>query len=448
MRKFKKIVAILLVVAALIAACAVMAACDKESTPATFAKAGESSDGYATIYVPDDRDVKIMVLSDPQVDVYEKYKVVGSPGNDKTYAFVEDFVKTTKPDFVIINGDLVMNDLFLKSSTPYFDKYAEIFERLNTPWTFTFGNHDCDAQWTSPKAEVDSKTGQCSKEKLIAYMSQKYPHCLINTDEKCLDGDGNHFVNVRKRSGELVYTLCLFDCTFDKDKNYNYTPTANQVNWYRDTVNAISDTELGKDRGENVVKSMIFNHVGIPEFKEAWQKAWNNGNPTSDYFYGHYFEGNYSSKYGDMPENERIFPVVKELASTTAIFMCHHHDNDFSVNYEGVRLTFGQHSGYSHNYRTTHKTHGNLSNDYDKWSDVSFERIDDYGDQRGGTLVEISGNGEFSITPTYAKEVLANYKTDYYIDYDEVAASLEANEKFENGKGKIKRGENRLWKFD
>lgn len=448
MRKFKKIVAILLVVAALIAACAVMAACDKESTPATFAKAGESSDGYATIYVPDDRDVKIMVLSDPQVDVYEKYKVVGSPGNDKTYAFVEDFVKTTKPDFVIINGDLVMNDLFLKSSTPYFDKYAEIFERLNTPWTFTFGNHDCDAQWTSPKAEVDSKTGQSSKEKLIAYMSQKYPHCLINTDEKCLDGDGNHFVNVRKRSGELVYTLCLFDCTFDEDKNYNYTPTANQVNWYRDTINAISDTELGKDRGENVVKSMIFNHVGIPEFKEAWQKAWNNGNPTSDYFYGHYFEGNYSSKYGDMPENERIFPVVKELASTTAIFMCHHHDNDFSVNYEGVRLTFGQHSGYSHNYRTTHKTHGNLSNDYDKWSDVSFERIDDYGDQRGGTLVEISGNGEFSITPTYAKEVLANYKTDYYIDYDEVAASLEANEKFENGKGKIKRGENRLWKLD
>ena len=79
---------------------------------------------------------------------------------------------------------------------------------------------------------------------------------------------------------------------------------------------------------------------------------------------------------------------------------------------------------------------------------MSFERIDDYGDQRGGTLVEISGNGEFSITPTYAKEVLANYKTDYYIDYDKVAASLEANEKFENGKGKIKRGENRLWKFD
>lgn len=440
---------LLLSVILLFVVCATMVACnDKGETPTAFLRAGESEDGYATVYIPDDRDVNILVLSDPQVDVVEKYKVVGSPGNDKTYAFIEDFVRTTAPDFVIINGDLVMNDVFLTPSTPYFDRYAEIFEKLQTPWTFTFGNHDCDMQWTSAKAEADSKTGQCSKEKLIAYLSQKYPHCLINSDENCLDGDGNHFVNVRKRSGELVYTLCLFDCTFDEDKNYNYTPTANQVNWYRNTINAISDNELGKDRGDAVVKSMIFNHVGIPEFRDAWQKAWNKGNPTEDYFYGHYFEGNYSKKYGDLPQNERIFPVVKELRSTTAIFMCHHHDNDFSVNYEGVRLTFGQHSGYSHNYRTTHKEHGNSAKDYKSWKGVSFERIDDYGDQRGGTLVTISANGEFSVSPKYAKDVLENYKTDYYIDYDNVADALEANPKFENGNGKITRGEKRLWKID
>lgn len=229
---------------------------------------------------------------------------------------------------------------------------------------------------------------------------------------------------------------------------YNYTPTANQVEWYRNTVNAISDKELGTDRGENVVKSMIFNHVGIPEFKEAWEKAWNGGNPTEDYFYGHYFEGNYSKKYGDLPEEDRIFPAVKALGSTTAIFMCHHHDNDFSVNYEGVRLTFGQHSGYSHNYRTTHDEHGNGPTDYANWAGVSFERVDDYGDQRGGTCVTISKEGEFTITPTYAKDVLANYATEYYIDYDQVAAALEANPKFESGKGHIARGTDRKWKLN
>lgn len=127
--------------------------------------------------------------------------------------------------------------------------------------------------------------------------------------------------------------------------------------------------------------------------------------------------------------------------------MCHHHDNDFSVNYEGIRLTFGQHSGYSHNYRTTHDEHGNTSTDYKGWKGVSFERIDDYGDQRGGTLVTITKDGDFTVTPTYAKDVLSNYKSDYYIDYDAVANALEANPNFENGQGKITRGTSRKWKI-
>ena len=70
------------------------------------------------------------------------------------------------------------------------------------------------------------------------------------------------------------------------------------------------------------------------------------------------------------------------------------------------------------------------------------------GDQRGGTCVTISKEGEFTITPTYAKDVLANYATEYYIDYDQVAAALEANPKFESGKGHIARGTDRKWKLN
>lgn len=252
MRNFKKILIVLLTLVVLMTASAIMVACGDKSndTAVTFVKASQSEDGYATVYAPDDRDIKIMVLSDPQVDVYEKYKVVGSPGNDKTYSFVKDFVTATDPDLVIINGDLVMNDMPLKSSTPYFDRYAEIFEELKTPWTFAFGNHDCDLKWTVDSADVDTVNRQSSKAKLIAYLDEKYPHCLMNSDTACLDGDGNHFVNVRTHAGELIYTLCLFDCTFNESKVYNYTPTANQVEWYRNTVNAISDKELGTDRGE------------------------------------------------------------------------------------------------------------------------------------------------------------------------------------------------------
>lgn len=147
MKKFGKLAALFFVLVMCASLAAAFAACDKtEGAAVTFVKASESEDGYATLYVADGRDLNVMVLSDPQVDYYEKYKVVGSPGNDKTYRFIEDFVSATAPDFVVINGDLAMVDMPLVSQVPYFVSYAEIFERLQIPWIFTFGNHDCDGQ--------------------------------------------------------------------------------------------------------------------------------------------------------------------------------------------------------------------------------------------------------------------------------------------------------------
>lgn len=448
MKNFKRIISICVIVALLFSLSISFFACDnKDNTPqGSFVRACDSSDGYATVYMPEDRDIKIMILSDPQVDYYEKYKVVGSPGNDTTYDFIEDFVKETSPDLVIINGDLVMNDMIIASSSPYFERYAEIFERLQVPWAFTFGNHDLDGKYRIDDVEFEDDIFQCSKSTLIDYFEQNYPHCLINSDDGCLDGDGNYFINIRKKSGELVYTLCLLDCTYNKEtSSYNYVPTANQVSWYRNTVNAISDSEYGKDRGDNVVKSMIFTHVGIPEFKTAWTEAWNKGNPTENYYYGHYFNGNYTQKYGDMAEDEQIFAVAKALGSTTAIFMCHHHDNDFSVEYQGIRLTFGQHSGYSHNYRTTHTSHGNSPTDYSAWEGIDFSRVDNYGDKRGGTQLTISVAGAFDIQPVLARNTLSNYAEKYYIDYDAVAKALDENSKYY---GTVARGEGRAWKLE
>ena len=413
----------------------------------TFVKAKESADGYATLYVPEGKSLDVMVLSDPQVDYTEKYKAVGSPGNETTYAFIEDFVRATDPDFVVINGDLVMLDTPFASQVPYFDRYAEIFERLEVPWTFTSGNHDSDHKWQLVDGAAADDPYQCSKAVLTEHMSQ-YKHCLVSSDEDCADGEGNHFVNVRTYGGGLIYTMCMFDCVDDGEHgDYSAVPTAAQVDWYRDTINALSDTEYGADRSaDEVVKSVIFNHVGIPEFKTAWDEAWNGGVPTDAYHYGVWLHGDYTSKYGDMPESGQIFSVAKELGSTTAIFMCHHHDNDFSVDYQGIRLTFGQHSGYSHSYRTTQDKNGGgaFNADYSLkyWEGIDFSRIDDYGDDRGGTRLVLSADGTFGITPVYARDVLDNYLEKYYIDYDAVAAAIEASEYT----GTVARGTGREWK--
>lgn len=448
MKKYARFFALLCLTALFALALFTLSACNDEPAPPAFVKASESADGYATVYIEDGGELDVMVLSDPQVDYTEKYKVVGSPGNNVTYSFIEDFVAATDPDLVVINGDLVMLDNPILSQVPYFVSYAEIFERLGTPWTFTFGNHDCDAMYATGD-DPDNEYGQCTKDALITKMAS-YEHCLITSDETCKDGAGNHFVNIRDKSGALIGTLCLFDCVYTSQfSDYEPVPTAEQIRWYRDTIESISDAEFGEDRSEDeVVTSYIFNHVGVPEFKAAWDAAWNDGDPTEAYHYGHWLEGNYTSKYGDIPEEEQIFAVAKALGSTTAIFMCHHHDNDFSVDYEGIRLTFGQHSGYSHYYRTEHESNAgglfNTDHSVKYWKGIDFSLIDDYGDERGGTRLILRADGTFDITPVYARDTLPNYAEKYYIDYDAVAAAIENDPTYTST---VTRGSARAWRL-
>ena len=120
--KLNKIIVIFALVAVLACCFALFVGCgdtgggDGGSDKLPFDRASESADGYATVYIPDDRDFKILVLSDPQIDTSQKYTLVGSLGNDKTYEFIEDFVGQCAPDLVVINGDMVMNDTLATSA--------------------------------------------------------------------------------------------------------------------------------------------------------------------------------------------------------------------------------------------------------------------------------------------------------------------------------------------
>lgn len=446
MKTAKKLIIVLLIISVFIPSLFTLQGCQVQKNKG-FYKASKHKDGYATLYIPDGEDFKILLLSDPQIDSTEKYKNVGSMGIDKTYQFVKDMARAANPDLVIINGDLFMQDDY-SSSTPYYKRYAEIFEELKIPWSFTFGNHDLDEKYIDWEADAEDESSQCSKQVLIDFLSTKYKYCLIGSDTLS-SGAGNHTINIRDSKGNLIYSLFLFDCEYNQSTLfYNPIPTGEQVDWYKKTISNLSDKEYGNDRGDKVIKSMIFNHVGIPEFYTAWQLAWNNGNPTEDYFYGHLLEGDYTGKYGDTLEENQIFSVAYNLKSTTAIFMAHHHNNDMSVNYKGIRLTFGQHSGYSHYYRTTQTFKGSILPDYTQlknWENISFELVDNYGDQRGGTEITISTDTSFDIQPLYARNLLDNYKEEYYIDYDALAYFLDNNEDYQ---GTVARGEYRKWKIE
>ena len=75
---------------------------------------------------------------------------------------------------------------------------------------------------------------------------------------------------------------------------------------------------------------------------------------------------------------------------------------------------------------------------------MDFSRIDNYGDERGGTRLILRADGTFDITPVYARDTLPNYAEKYYIDYDAVAQALESDPDFTST---VTRGTKRAWKL-
>ncbi len=162
--------------------------------------------------------------------------------------------------------------------------------------------------------------------------------------------------------------------------------------------------------GGELLPSMLFTHVPVPETLTAWEQAYNDGEPNEKYHYGNLFSG--KSTCRRYLGEDMLFDKVVELGSTEAMFFGHYHDNDFSVDYQGVRLTAGQMTTNNMDYRIDIEY-----NDYYIPTEIDFSRLFDYGDNRGGTLIELSSSGSFGISQALAREVIPDYN-DWGMDYD------------------------------
>ena len=371
-----------------------------------FVKAAESDDGYATVYVPSDREAKVLLLADPQLDPTEKYSIVGSY-NELTLVFLDKFLNAADPDLVIVAGDIAMTVLLNNWSD--FCQIADIFETKKIPWSFVFGNHDCEKEFISEKADTDSAWYQITKPKLIDAVQKKYEYCLIYSGE-CEDGYGNHIVNVRNTKGKLLNTFCNLDCVYD-DEGYSHVITQAQTDFYSNAIRTLNEQE------GRVVPSIVVTHVALPQvFIGCHEIEEHTGD--SVYCYGNLLEGDYSSYADKSP----FFDTLLQLGSTKAVFFGHHHGNDVSIEYKGIRLTFIPHSGMSHEYRTDH------SIDYqaiywDKDTVFDFTNVDVYGDKRGGVMLNLKQDATYSFGPLYAAEVIPDY-AEWAVDYDAVAQKI------------------------
>lgn len=322
-------------------------------------------DGVYTFYT--DREFKILQLTDVHIG-----GGAFSVGKDrKAFDAVETLIKRVKPDLVVVTGDIVYPVPF-QSGTIDNRRETELFvalmDSLGVYYTVCFGNHDTEDYSLYRRDDLYN-----------IYRSSKY--CLIDRAEGV--DDINYAVNVKNSEGIITQTLYMMDThSYVEGFIDDYDGLhQNQIDWYKAEVNRMNNLNKAIDENAETVKSLVFIHIPLREYETAWNEYRDNGYKSTEdaiYYYGKAKEKD-EEVCCSVPEDE-FFETALELGSTQGIFCGHDHVNFWSIEYKGIRLTYG------------------MSIDH-----LAYFGIENEHEQRGGTIITISTEGEMEITQTRLK---------------------------------------------
>ena len=294
----------------------------------------------------------------------------------KAFQMLVNHLEAVKPDLLILTGDIIV------TACQQIDcvQFARLMEELGIYWAFVFGNHEARAEKEFHKF-------------FMLKNLTRYEHCLSKFGPSDLFGYGNFFVNVMKDENTVLKSFAFFDSgrdtteehlkehNFPVDKmGYDFIKKG-QIDWYLNHIDA-----LKKQYGE--VKSMLFMHIPVPEYKEVMDFDENaepipTGYPTgkAEVLFGEMHES-----VGCSPHNSGLFEAAREVGAE-AFFAGHDHVNNFDAVYKGVHLVYVQAGGYE-------------GYNMDKFDLSESEWT------QGVTVMTIKNNGEFEFDRRYNKEYL------------------------------------------
>ncbi|MBF0410195.1 MAG: metallophosphoesterase family protein [Candidatus Riflebacteria bacterium] len=331
-----------------------------------------------------DGTFKIMQLTDIhfQPEEGKKYK-------QKYNSYVSEFLKSEKPDLVIITGDTCYWSRLPMQS--YFDNALEPVINSKIPWALTLGNHDLESTFTGKE--------------IVKYLQTK-PFSLVRPGPQSLGASGNYTLEVKsaksditasvlylldshshhktfinyskdlenqlrqseakpdyqmlfKKHGiladEIYYAICKFDnkkmaaalmsnydITLESGKvvsinKEDFSPNDNlstgydwisleQINWY------CNRSEYFTRRNNGIpLPSLMFFHIPLPEYSQIL---------THGKLIGERLETECPPK-----RNSGMFAAILEKHDVMGIFVGHDHVNDYTGFMQGVALAYGKKTG-------------------------------------------------------------------------------------------------------
>lgn len=290
-----------------------------------------TSDYAVTIEKDPDRDFVILNLADTQVSTKTLYSEEG----EYTERLINTLVEEVKPDLITLTGDNGSGDLVNLH-------YIKLLDSFGIPWAPIMGNHDGDNGNRLNEAWVS-----------FLYMNET-ENCLFRAGPADM-GFGNYIINITE-NGKIIHTLYMLDSHSSADNTeqgkINYSANGNagydhlwatQLEWYQWCVNGITQTE------GRVVESTAFMHIPVYQYKLIQSNM-----VDGDGYLLPEYESLGFGKLGETvctPEGDNgFFALAKDLGSTTMMIFGHDHKNNMCVEYEGIRLNYGQKSGHGSYY--------------------------------------------------------------------------------------------------
>lgn len=330
----------------------------------------KDENGYQTFVT--DGQLRVMQLT----DVHIGGGFLSSKTDSLAMNAVATMIAAEKPDLVIVTGDVSYPVPFQAGTCNNLSSariFAALMESLGVYWTLGYGNHDTESYSYYGREELSE-----------LYGDEAYTYCIFERGPENVDGYGNQIINVKNSRDIITQSLYIFDSHSYVDGDvlglmWKYDNIhENQVQWYKDTVKALNDRnngilrKLGEEENSDI-KSAAFFHIPLTEQKDAWYEYAENGFEDTENVKLHYGTAGEGGKvvYSGIGE-DGLFEAMLETGSTKAVFCGHDHYNNFSVDYKGIRLTYG------------------MSVDY-----LAYPGIYRKGSQRGCTMIEFNPDGSF-----------------------------------------------------
>ena len=261
----------------------------------------------------------------------------GYPLNELTRDYIIKTVDMVKPDLIVLTGDNVSGyDIPEEEDAENaIREFMDIFQERDIKVAAVFGNHD------------DEETKSTKEHQLSIYESYD---CYVGKAGFCIeDRVGTYNLPIKKSDGNgYGFNLWLIDSgTYNTENEYGGYACVykEQIEWYKKTA-----TKLKKQNGGEVVPSINFQHIIVPEIYDALEQTkllWfgriiRKKNPLND-----------TTKFYKLPDgavgqlreypcppyyNNGQYDAMLEIGDVLATVSGHDHENTFEIDYKGIKI--------------------------------------------------------------------------------------------------------------